>query len=677
MWRLTSSRIHKLALAASLVIITAAVYAPLAGHDFVNFDDNLYVYENSHVRQGLTAESLRWAFTTFHASNWHPLTWCAHMLDVELFGLWPGGHHLSSLALHILNTLLLFFLLGSLTGCPGRSWLVAILFALHPAHVESVAWVAERKDVLSTLFWFLTLAAYAAWARNGKRGFYRLSLVLFGLGLMAKPMLVTVPLTMLLLDFWPLARFPAWEGLRPPPAAWRAVGRLVLEKLPFFLLTAASSVVTLLAQRTAMVSFQLLSLPERLAISLLSYAQYLAELFWPVNLAVFYPLPRTIPIGTAIAAGVGLLSVTAAALWMSRRRPWFLTGWIWYLATMVPVIGLIQVGSQSRADRYTYVPYVGMFILLVWGVAEAVPGRWKAARWGKFLAAAAIVGGLAGLTVRQEGYWRDSIALFEHAVAVTTHNDKAHNNLAVALLAAGRFGEAEAQIRAAVAIHPKSAIAQSNLGTLYFARGRTQEAIRQYRKAQSLAPANPDFTFKLGSALHKEGRLDEAARWYCRTLLLEPDHPLAHFFLGEIMMARGQPETALLNLRWAVRGRPDLEAAWISMGRILAERGDMSAAAEAWARVVRLNPDVADVQYNLGTWLAKNGRLGEAIPHLEAAVRLRPEDARSRNNLGSALLLAGRPAEAIPQLEIALRLQPAYPQAIENLRRARARLDDR
>jgi hypothetical protein len=317
MWRPTAPRIRELALAAALAVVTAAVYAPLAGHDFVNFDDNLYVYENPHVRQGLSAESLRWAFTSFHASNWHPLTWCAHMLDVELFGLRPAGHHLASLVLHILNALILFFLLGRLTGHPVRAWLVAALFALHPAHVESLAWVAERKDVLSTLFWFLTLAAYAGWARSERRGLYRLSLALFALGLMAKPMLVTVPLTLLLLDDWPLGRFPAWEGLRPPPAARRAMGRRLLEKAPFFVLALASGAVTLLAQRGAMVALQALTPTQRLANGLLAYAGYIRELFGPVGLAVFYPLCR----GPFPAAR---RSLPGRACWRSRppRSGW-------------------------------------------------------------------------------------------------------------------------------------------------------------------------------------------------------------------------------------------------------------------------------------------------------------------------------------------------------------------
>ncbi len=677
MWRPTAPRIRELALAAALALATAAVYAPLAGHEFVNFDDNLYVYENPHVLQGFSAESLRWAFTTFHASNWHPLTWLAHMLDVELFGRWPGGHHLSSLALHVLNALVLFGLLAWLTGRPGLSWLVAALFALHPAHVESVAWVAERKDVLSTLFWLLTLAAYVGWARSGRRALYGLSLALFALGLMAKPMLVTVPLTLLMLDVWPLGRFPSWDGLRPPPAAARAMGRLLLEKTPFFLLSLASGVLTLLAQRGAMASLEVLPLSQRFANGLIAYAGYVRELFWPVGLAVFYPLPRDLSYGTAAAAGAGLLAVTAAAVWRARRQSWFPTGWGWYVATLLPVIGWIQVGSQAMADRYTYVPYVGLFILLAWGGAEALARCPVAIRRLGAAAAVAALALLGWLSARQVGHWRDSIALFRHAIAVTAPNDKAQNNLAVALLAAGRPAEAETHARAAVKIHPGNPIARSNLGTVYFTLGRLEDAVREYRIAGSLAPADPDIAFKLGSALHKLGRLEDAAPLYCRTLLRAPDHPLAHYQLGEILAAWGRPEAALVNLRWAVEGQPGLVPAWESIGRILAGQGDPSGAAEAWARLVDLNPGNAGAQYNLGTWLATNGRLAEALPHLEAAARLRPGDARARNNLGSALLLAGRPAEAIHQLEAALRLQPGYPQAEENLRRARALLPAR
>jgi len=674
MWRPSTRLTREWALAALLAAATVAVYAPIAGHEFVNYDDNLYVTENPHVQQGLTAESVRWAFSTCHASNWHPLTWWSHMLDVELFGLWAGGHHLSSLALHLLNALLLFALLRGLTGRTGLSWFVAALFALHPAHVESVAWVAERKDVLSTLFYFLTLAAYAGWARTGQAGLYRLSLALFALGLMAKPMLVSVPVVLLLLDGWPLARLPAWTGWPPPPSARRALGRRLLEKAPFAALALASGVVTLLAQGTAMVPLRTLSLAERLANSAQAYVRYVGELFWPTNLAVFYPLPRVFSAGVAVAAGVALLAATVAAVRWARRLPWLPAGWGWYLVTLLPVIGLVQVGAQSMADRYTYVPYVGLFILLAWGGGRLLEGRPAWARRAGAAAAMVAVVALALVAARQVGHWRDSIALFTRAVAVTELNDKAHDNLAVALLAAGRLDESEAHCREAIAINSGNDAAQSNLGTILFTRGRTADAAAQYRVAVALQPGDPDYLYKLGSSLHKLGRLDEAAGWYYRALQRAPEHPLVHFYLGEIMAAWQRPEAALMHYRVAVAGQPEFAWAWLSLGRTLAGRGRLDEAATAWAEAARLNPDLAEARYSLGTWLATHGGLREALSHLEAAVRLQPGDARARNNLGSALLNAGRPAEAAVQLEEALRLRPDYPQAADNLRRARAQL---
>lgn len=674
MWRPSTRPTREWALAALLVAVTVAVYAPVVRHGFVNYDDNLYVTENPHVQQGLTAESVRWAFTACHANNWHPLTWCAHMLDVELFGLWAGGHHLSSLVLHLLNTLLLFGLLRALTGSAGRSALVAALFALHPAHVESVAWVAERKDVLSTAFYFLTLAAYAGWARTGRAGLYRLSLGLFALGLMAKPMLVSVPVVLLLLDGWPLARLPAWTGGLPPPAVRRELGRRLLEKAPFAALALASGVVTLLAQRSAMVPLRMLTLPERLTNSALAYVRYIGELVWPADLAVFYPLPRAFDTGPALAAGAVLLAATAAAVWWARRLPWLPVGWGWYLVTLLPVIGLVQVGAQSMADRYTYVPYVGLFVLLAWGGGRLLEGRPAWARRAGAAAAVVAVAALALVAARQVGHWRDSIALFTRAVSVTELNDKAHDNLSVALLAAGRIDEAEAHCRTAIAINPGSAVAQSNLGTILFTRGRTADAAAQYRVAVRLQPGDPDYLYKLGSSLHKLGRLDEAAGWYYRALQRAPEHPLVHFYLGEIMAARQQPEAALMHYRVAVAGQPEFARAWLSLGRTLAGGNRLDEAAAAWAEAARLDPDLAEARYSLGTWLATHGRLREALPHLEAAVRLRPGDARARNNLGSALLNAGRPVEAAVQLEEALRLRPDYPQAADNLRRVRAQL---
>jgi len=671
MWRPGRTRARDLALAALIVALTVAIYAPVASHGFVNFDDNLYVTENPQVRRGLTLETMAWALTHFHASNWHPLTWWAHMLNVELFGLWAGGHHLSSLALHLVNALLLFGLLRHLTGQPLRSAFVAALFAVHPAHVESVAWVAELKDVLSTAFLFLTLAAYAGWAKTGRAGLYRLSLLLFALGLAAKPMLVTVPAILLLFDWWPLGRLAGLSGTEPPPDTWRRIGRLLLEKAPFAVLALASGVITLLAQQGAMVTVRALTPGERLCNSLQAYVRYIGAMFWPLDLAVYYPLRHPFCGDFAILSGALLAGGTAGLVLLARVRPWTLTGWGWFVVTLLPVIGWIQVGAQAMADRYTYVPYVGLFILLAWGGAWLLEGRpgWFR-RWG-LVAGALLLAASAVIAARQVTFWHDSITLFGRAVAVTRYNDTAHNNLASALLAAGREAEAERHCRIAVDLNPNNAMAQSNLGTILFAAGRFEEAARRQRRAVELQGDSPDYLYKLGIACHKLDRLDEAMGWYCRALLRSPAHPEAHYYLGEILFQRNRPAVALRHFETAVRLNPDFPWAWQSLGRTLAGLGRLDEAAAAWGEAVRRKPDLVEARYNLGTWLAQHHRLDEAIIHLGAVVRLAPDDARARNNLGSALLLGGRAAEAIPHLEAALRLQPGYLQAAENLRRAR------
>ena len=455
-----------LILGIAITLLTLALYWRVQGHGFLHYDDYQYVVDNPHVRHGLTRQGVLWALTSGYASNWHPLTWLSHMLDCELYGLNPQGHHLNNLLLHIANALLLFRLLLRMTGALWRSAFVAALFALHPLHVESVAWVAERKDVLSTLFWMLTLGAYLRYRERPTGTRYLATLFLFALGLAAKPMLVTLPFVLLLLDCWPLGRMPSPRSLLP----------LVREKAPFFVLAALSSVITFWVQSHWGAVVLSIPLKERLANALVSYVGYGAKMLWPVNLACFYPHPLDgLPLWQAAGALLLLAGVTVAVVRAGRRLPYLAVGWLWYLGTLVPVIGLVQVGAQAMADRYTYVPLIGLFVMLSWG-AGSLAAKGPLPKIATAALSAALLAALLPLTWSQISHWKDSETLFAHALEVTDRNLLAHNNLGNALARQGRLEEAEFHLVEALRLRPDYAAAQNNLGILRLRQGRFEEA---------------------------------------------------------------------------------------------------------------------------------------------------------------------------------------------------------
>ncbi|MEO6196456.1 MAG: hypothetical protein ABIS20_25835 [Thermoanaerobaculia bacterium] len=458
---MTSGRRLPLLLGAALALLTLAAYLPALHNGFVNLDDGLYVTGNPQVQKGITRASAAWALTANVANNWHPLTLLSHQLDCQLFGLDPAGHHATSLLLHLANTLLLFAVLRGMTGAVWRSAAVAALFAVHPAHVESVAWVAERKDVLSALFWILAMAAWTSYARRPSPGRYLLVALMMLLGLMAKPMVVTLPFALLLLDVWPLER----RGL-----GWK---RLIAEKLPLLALSAAASLVTLRYQRTSLAPLDLVPWSVRLANAAVAYASYLGKLLLPRNLAVFYPIPLAIPAWQVAAATALLAALTALATWKARRAPWLLVGWLWFLGTLVPVIGLVQVGRQAMADRYTYLPSIGLFVAIVWGIAWGIAALARERRAILATASAAAILALAVGTWKQAGTWHDSVALYRHALAVTRGNYVAHVGLAKALTAERNLEGAEEEYRAALALRPRLIEARAGLEAILKAKPRT------------------------------------------------------------------------------------------------------------------------------------------------------------------------------------------------------------
>ncbi|MBC8433220.1 MAG: tetratricopeptide repeat protein [Desulfobacterales bacterium] len=478
-----------------LALATLAVYWQVQNHDFVNFDDDIYVTANRHVQEGLTPESIMWAFTTTYAANWHPLTWISHMLDYEIYGLNPGGHHLTNLLLHLTNTLLLFIILGKMTGALWRSAFVAALFALHPLHVESVAWVSERKDVLSTFWGMLSLLAYHCYVKKPRLSSFFLIIVFFTLGLMAKPMLVTLPFVLLLLDYWPLKRYQCnadrqREGEDKRFLASGDIFKLIWEKVPLFILVVISSILTFMAQSGmgAVRSLEVFSLKVRVANAFVSYVSYVVKAIWPVNLGVFYPhIGELLPWWQAVGSAVLIAAVCFWAVRMSKKHPYVLVGVLWYLGTLVPVIGLVQVGKQALADRYTYVPLIGIFIIVAWGVPEILP-KWRRRKiWLAVLATASLTI-LMTLTWHQVRYWKNSIVLFEHSIRVAVNNYQPHWNLGVALAEEGRIDEAINHYLEVLRMKPDHHKAHNNLGIAFIIKGDINGAVAHFQEALRIKP---------------------------------------------------------------------------------------------------------------------------------------------------------------------------------------------
>jgi protein O-mannosyl-transferase len=667
---------------------------------FVNYDDGEYIFDNPTVRQGLTARSIPWAFTATHSANWHPVTWLSHMVDVQIFGLNAGGHHGTNLLLHTLNAILLLLLLLNMTGALWRSALVAFLFALHPLHVESVAWVAERKDVLSTFFWMLTLFAWLGFVRSKRPAWYALSVVLYALGLMAKPMLVTLPFILLLLDYWPLNRL----GL-PQTKHHASLRNLVVEKIPFFTLSAASCIVTFIAQRGggAVQTLAGISIPGRAVNAAWAYAAYLFKAVWPSSLAVFYPLPRHgHPAYQVALAAVVLLAATTGCLFFRRRAPYLAFGWFLYLGTLVPVIGLVQVGSQEMADRYTYVPLIGIFIIVAWGLARLAGDR-RPLLLGATALSGILLVALLGLTRLQVRTWKDSEALFRRAIAVTTDNCVAQNDLGLVLFNKGKREEGVAHLEEAIRIKPDYADAHDNLGIAMDRLGRHEEAVRHFKMAVQCGSRSPVAMVTLGNTLVAEGRLDgaidyfreairlkpdfgdarsnlgaalaaqgrhaEAAEEFRRTLELQPDNANARHLLGRSFAALGRHEEAIRNFREALRLKPDFTEAHNDLGAALAGAGRFDEAVSQYREALRLKPDDANAHNNLGLALASMGRMPEASEQFGLALRFRPNFADAHNNLGVALARQGQVREAQEQFREALRIQPDFPNARANLLR--------
>ncbi len=696
---------------ALLAAVTVAAYARVAGNDFILCDDPLYVTANPRVLDGLSWEGLVWAFGGTGAGNWHPLTWLSHMLDVELFGLAPAGHHLASLLFHLANTLLLFRWLEGLTGAPWRSATVAALFGVHPLHVESVAWISERKDLLSACFFLLTLLTYARYVRKADasrkparwwpatgagRGEYLLCLALFALGLMSKPMLVTLPAVLLLVDFWPLARLSQTGPgtamrLEGPPTitegaalgaatTWtpsRLAG-LAAEKLPFFALALASCVVTYLVQYATHATTSVLPLSSRLANAAVSYVKYLAETAWPTRLAAFYPHPDTRypishqwPLWGVLAAALLLAGVSCIALRRLRRQPWLAVGWFWFLGTLVPVIGLVQVGGQAMADRYTYIPLIGVFIVVVWAAADLLD-RNPAGRALLSIAALAAVAAATVVTQRQVRFWRDDLTLFQHALEVTADNAVAQFRVGTDLRLQGKLAEAIPHFEAAIAAAPALADGYYGLALAKEAQGRPREAAESFGRALSLAPWDARIHEDLGAFLWLMDRRQDAEAQFREALRLDPNFPVALANLGIALSARGNLPEATACFTAAARLTPGDAEVLARLAELLVKQARLPDAEAIYRECLRLSPTNVQTRVNLGGVLWREGRANDALAQYAEAVRLRPELPLAHLDLGAALSAQGHFADAAAEFNAALRLQPDNPEGFTGLGRALA-----
>lgn len=698
---------HVALLALLLAALACGIFAQTARHGFSVLDDDDYVVKNIRVQDGLTWQSVKWAMTTDAVANWHPLTWLSHMLDFQIFGLAAAGPHMVNVFFHAINSILLFLVFRAMTGATTRSFILAALFAVHPLHVESVAWIAERKDVLSAFFWIAAMGAYTRYTRRPGVLRYLLVAILFAFGLTAKPMLVTLPCVFLLLDFWPLRRLNLWRdkngnsnsivenlpnpGKKPKKATQQPLPKtsllradspvlLFFEKLPLFAISAASSVITFVVQQRGGAMRTLEAMPplQRLGNVFVAYLRYASKALWPADLAVYYPHLGAEMRWWSIAAAAAALIIVSLLIWrVASERRYLSVGWLWFLGTLVPVIGIVQVGSQSIADRYMYLPIIGLLVMAVWGVNDvAVWLRTRMPRlpafWPRVLGGAAVAG-YAACAFVTTGYWRDNVTLFEHALKSTTNNDFVHYNLGIALKRANRNDEALAHFQEAVNLRNSYVAARIYIGLIHYEKNEYEAAIKEYEQALEFAAGHPnhaDIENDLGVAYFSLGKMEEAANHYRKAVEIHPEDPDAHYNLALTLQRLNRFDEAFRQAREAVRCNPHHEPA-----RNLAASLEKEAAARRPAIVVPKLAN-ADEYFTRGNALADEKKFAEAAAHYEEALKLNPDFNDARINLGNALAVQGRLREAVEQFRESSRRMPSNSDVFLNLGHALTELGD-
>jgi tetratricopeptide (TPR) repeat protein len=628
----TSAQKHsRILICLFLAIAVVSVYGQMLGHDFVYYDDHQYAADNAHVKAGLTVEGLKWAFTTLYVEFWHPLTWLSLMLDTQLFGVAAGGYLFSNLLLHILNALLLFIFFNRSTGSVWQSGLVAALFALHPIHVESVAWIAQRKDVLSTFFWMLTLLCYGFYVeRPGPKRYLGVILALI-LGLMAKPMLITLPLVLLLLDYWPLGRFRTATSLN---SFLNSALIFLREKIPLLAVSGAAGVITYLAQQSGggIKSVASVSLAERISNALISYVGYIVNMLWPFKLACYYPFPDSFSLWRVGGSFLLLLLITWFAVRSARRHPFFIVGWLWYLGTLVPVIGLVKIGAFAMADRYGYGPLIGIYVLVAWGLPE-LTARLPHRR--------AIINSLAALaliicmvtTWHQVRFWQNKFTLFTRALNVTSNNWFAHNALGLDFLKREKFDEALNQFSKAMQIVPNYITTYINIGIMYARQNNLSEAIRYMSTAERMNPDLAEVQQSLGVLYEQHGNPGKALAHFRRALVLDPENAIAHKHMGNLMVAGGKIDEAIDHYARSLTLQPGDAGVHYNLGLAFEKQGNDQKAGEQYLAALKITPDEANTHYNLANVMTRQKKFDAAIEHYQKALAIQPDYIPALSNL--------------------------------------------
>ena len=617
-----------------LVAVVIAVYWPVYNYDFVKLDDGSYVTDNIKIQSGLNFKSIYWAFTLSFVGNWHPITMLSYILDYQLFKDQAGGYHLINVLFHILNTLLLFYILMRMTGAVWPSAFVAAAFALHPLHVESVAWIAERKDLLSTFFWLLTMCSYVHYVENPKLKWYLTAILFFILGLMSKPMLVTLPFVLLLLDYWPLERFGRQK-----------LFYLIREKIPFFFLSAISSVITFLVQRSsgAVISFDMVSPKLRVCNAFISYIKYIEKMVWPSQLAIFYSYSgNELSVIRVTICELLLILISICFIYLGRRYRFFAVGWLWYLGTLVPVIGLVQVGSQAMADRYTYITLTGLFIIIAFSAKEFVP-KWRYKNFLLAFLAFMVLVSLASVSWRQVRYWKNSITLFEHTLQITKNNYYILHGYAASLFDLDRFDKAIEYYNKSLEIEPDFADAHNGLGLVLQRTGKASEAIEQFKLAVKYKPGFSSACYNLATMLCKRGKYKEAVDYFEQALKHKPDFIKARINLGMAFYELREFDKAIESFNKVIELEAGNIKAHANLGMSLTAKGKIDEAIEETRFVLRAEPNNVQMHLNLGGLLEKKGKIAEAIKSYKAAVKINPYDITAQQFLEAAIKKQGAP----------------------------------
>ena len=657
-----------------LALVILMAYWQVRNNEFINLDDDVYVTDNPYVSKGLTSKGIVWAFTSIHIGHWHPMTWLSHMLDYDLYGLNPGGHHMTNLLFHIANSLLLFLLLHRMTEAPWRSGFVAALFAIHPLHVESVAWVAERKDVLCAFFFMLAIWTYIRYVERPKFNRYVLIVFCFLLALMSKPMAVTLPFVLLLLDYWPLGRLRLEKGdngqnISPSKSMFLVSRRapffrLLLEKIPLFFLAAALSLFTILAHRGsgAVSSLDKLPLGTRIGNALVSYVNYIAKMIWPDRLAVLYPHPIILPFWQVAGAALLLVMSSVLLTLIGRKRPYYIVGWLWYLGTLLPVIGLVQAGIQAMADRFTYLPMIGLFIIVVFGISGSLKG-WRYGRASLITSGALLIVVLMISTISQVQIWRNSMTLFSHTLNVTVNNSLIHNNLGVTLTRQGKDQEALVQYTRALEINPRYADAHYNLATLLVRQRKDQEAMAHFVETLRIRPDKVEAHNDLGVMLARQGKIQEAIVHFAEATSINPDYAEAYFNLGIALVRQSRNKEAIPCFNEALRINSKDDKIQNNLAVALAAVGRTEDAIAHFLQALQINPGNTDAHYNLGSLLTLQGKDQEAMRHYYEVLRINPSDALAHYKLGIILVRQGKNQEAVVHLTEVVHIIPNYGEA--------------